>query len=623
MHSPDTPFAQPAGSDGAATGSASVRAVIESELQRAGPPWQQDAVYNGAIGRTMFDTPASEDNTVTVLMPAEEIGRLPAQALVRIRSRSTESGGDGRTWLGAVVAGPYAEPDGLRADAPIVVTTTVRGAQFMPRYHGRVQVAILAEEVDGIPEPPRYRPLPNSPVFALTDEETRTHLGLLQENPIRLGHAVGYSAMEIQVPARRKSVLPRHMAVLGTTGGGKSTTVSGLVAEFAAAGIATILIDTEGEYTAIGQPTEDPTMLRLLQRAGRAPQGVPNVHVRHLVGRASTAPQGTQRTAFRLDFSSLSPYAAAEILELSEAQEERFFKAYDVARLALSDAGIFPRDGSDADRKRIVEIDETTQGYPFLTIRILIDIVDCFRAQLSRQTWEPQTPQFKEPAVRKTIEGRVQRVETSYPISWNKLRSRLQAHARLGIFDSPRAEPLPYADLLQPGTTTVIDLSDTDSSVINNLVIANLLYGVQEAQEEAYADAESSGRAPTPVMIIIEEAHEFLSSERIAQMETLFGQVSRLARRGRKRWLGLVFVTQLPHHLPDEVLGLVNNFILHKIADGNVINRLKRSVGGVDENLWRRLPNLAPGQAVVSFTSMTRPLLATIHPTPCKLRMVE
>ena len=71
------------------------------------------------------------------------------------------------------------------------------------------------------------------------------------------------------------------------------------------------------------------------------------------------------------------------------------------------------------------------------------------------------------------------------------------------------------------------------------------------------------------------------------------------------------------------LLGLVNSFVLHKIADGNVISRLKHSVGGVDESLWRRLPNLAPGQAIVTFTSMNRPLLATIHPTPCKLRMVD
>ncbi len=106
-------------------------------------------------------------------------------------------------------------------------------------------------------------------------------------------------------------------------------------------------------------------------------------------------------------------------------------------------------------------------------------------------------------------------------------------------------------------------------------------------------------------------------------MPILFQQVARIARRGRKRWPGLAFVTQLPQHLPDEVLGLINNYILHKISDANLIGKLKRSLGAVDDSLWQRLPNLAPGQALVAMTSFTRPLLINIDPTPCKLRMVE
>ncbi len=65
------------------------------------------------------------------------------------------------------------------------------------------------------------------------------------------------------------------------------------------------------------------------------------------------------------------------------------------------------------------------------------------------------------------------------------------------------------------------------------------------------------------------------------------------------------------------------HYILHKIADSNVISRLKRSIGGVDDGLWQRLPSLAPGQAIISAASLARPLLVAIDPTPCKLRMVD
>lgn len=82
-------------------------------------------------------------------------------------------------------------------------------------------------------------------------------------------------------------------------------------------------------------------------------------------------------------------------------------------------------------------------------------------------------------------------------------------------------------------------------------------------------------------------------------------------------------MTQLPAHLPKQVLGLCNSFVLHKLQDPQVVTLLKRTVGGVDEGLWDRLPNLAPGQAVVSFPHFARPLLVSIDPSQAKLRLTE
>jgi DNA helicase HerA-like ATPase len=70
-------------------------------------------------------------------------------------------------------------------------------------------------------------------------------------------------------------------------------------------------------------------------------------------------------------------------------------------------------------------------------------------------------------------------------------------------------------------------------------------------------------------------------------------------------------------------LGLVNGYILHKITDPQVVSSLQRTAGGVDDGLWRRLPNLAPGQAIVTFPHLARPLLVSIDPTPAKLRLID
>ena len=84
-----------------------------------------------------------------------------------------------------------------------------------------------------------------------------------------------------------------------------------------------------------------------------------------------------------------------------------------------------------------------------------------------------------------------------------------------------------------------------------------------------------------------------------------------------------MFVSQLPQHLPDRILGLINSYVLHKITDPEVVGRLRRMVSGVDESLWKRLPGLAPGQAIVSFPPMAHPLMVAMDPTPAKLRLVD
>jgi hypothetical protein len=552
-------------------------------------------------------------------MPPDQTKLVPSQSLLRIKSRPKEKGGDGRQYLSAVVQGPFHEPDGLRADAPLVVTTTVRGATFMPRYHGRVQVEVIGEEINGTLMPPRFRPLPNSPVFCLNKEETIEKLKLGGE--INLGLAVGFDDMSVAIPIR-KDVFPRHVGVLGTTGGGKSTTVSGLIKEMSDSNVAVVVFDTEGEYTHMMHPTEDPKMLSTLEQRGLQAGGVNDIGIIHLVGRDTTNEDYTDNSEFCLEYSNLSPYAVMEILGLNEAQQERFLKAYDIARRILMELKIFPV--TEDEKNELLELDEMESGYPKLTLQMMYDIVRYCADTVADEQDNTflKTIQFhqnREKLKEIVTQSKIQ----SHIWSWRKVQGSLARLLRLKIFDNPEVNLPDYEKMTKAGHVSIVDLSDTDSPQINNLVISEILRGLMIQQEHNYLNSTEAKSQINKVMIVIEEAHEFLSAERIKQMPVLFQQVARIARRGRKRWLGLMFVTQLPQHLPDEILGLINNFILHKITDTNVISRLKRTVGGIDDGLWDRLSNLAPGQAIVSMTSMARPLLVAINPTPCKLLMIE
>ena len=89
-----------------ATDGLDLRENLAAEIAAAGGELVPGPELGGAIGTTMFDLPGSEDNTVTVLLPQQNAQQAGSQSLVRIKSRK---GGDGRTYLGIVKAGPFAE----------------------------------------------------------------------------------------------------------------------------------------------------------------------------------------------------------------------------------------------------------------------------------------------------------------------------------------------------------------------------------------------------------------------------------------------------------------------------------------------------------------------------------
>src|SRR5882672_720850 len=110
---------------------------LENEISLNGGERPEDPNCKDADGMTMFDMPNSEDNLITALLPKKNIRNIGAHSMVRIGSRTKENGGDGRLYRGIVVAGPFHEPDGIRADSSMMVTTTIYGTIFMPNFHGK------------------------------------------------------------------------------------------------------------------------------------------------------------------------------------------------------------------------------------------------------------------------------------------------------------------------------------------------------------------------------------------------------------------------------------------------------------------------------------------------------
>lgn len=74
----------------------------------------------------------------------------------------------------------------------------------------------------------------------------------------------------------------------------------------------------------------------------------------------------------------------------------------------------------------------------------------------------------------------------------------------------------------------------------------------------------AASRAPKPHTILIEEIHEFVPEDGTSPIKDLF---TRYAKRGRKRGVGMIFVSQRSAEVAKSLLSQATMFFLHHVAD--------------------------------------------------------
>jgi hypothetical protein len=583
-----------------------------------------DLADEDADGRTLFDTPQSEDGSLIVVFRQERFDAWKTQSLAHIESM------DGKTYLAQVIRGPFAQPNGLPANSPLLRVTQVENTMFTPPYHGWVIMALLGEVERELLIVPLHRPRPNSKVRLLNVDETRRALNC--KGDIHLGEAVGFTDISVGLDSKSKHHMPRHTLVVGTTGAGKSTFISSFIEELAGAGFCVLVIDVEPEYAEIHRPTESEGMKAVLKKRGLEGAGIQNSFLLVPTNCEAACPGHPRLRRFSLEFSNISPFLAMDLLQANDAQRDRFLAAYDAAGELLTD--VLPKSQQKAHKEALEEWDDQESGFPNLKLGHVLDMATAIKNAVADDDTEARylhddgfranLSELKAHAAKIK-----QKRKQDHLGSWRKTLGLIGALYRSLLFDredlkasdGKQITTLNYQKMLGPGNVVVLDMHGLESPHHRNLAISEVLRGVLEAQDALYTKAPADKKPKT--VIIIEEAHEFVSGRRLQQMPALSEQIHRIARRGRKRWLGLAFVTQYPQHLPDELFTLCNNRILLKLGDEETIRRLKHSVGGVPDNLWSRLRNLPPGQAIVSAQGFDPALLVSLKPGRCKLLMVD
>lgn len=467
-------------------------------------------------------------------------------------------------------------------------------------------------------------PTINDTVHIVTEDDLREIYG--PGDPVdfvRIGHLA--SAESIPALVNINKLITRHSAVVGTTGAGKSTTVSGLL-------------------TALSDPSRYPSSrIVILDIHGEYAKALADRStVFRIEPDASKREKPLQIPFWALSFAELVKLAFGELKDQPLAAVADAIVT--LKRESLSKQG---REGVNPERLTV------DAPVPFCIHKLWFDL-----HEREHRTVIPQpgaAADDVETAYALGADGATpiqlgdamsvtpplyRTVKTTGPanqrVQWGP--DPLGMRQQLAVLASKLRDPQ-FAFLFNPGEwrpitdgtvgkdldellrdwlgssspISILDLSGIPSSVLNDLIgaLLRILYDAL-----FWARNLPEGGRLRPLLLVLEEAHAYLAKENSG---TASSAVRRIAKEGRKYGVGVMIVSQRPSEIDPTILSQCGTIFAMRLA-----NDLDRGhvTGAASDNLkglFDMLPILRTGETIVVGEAVSLPMRTIVNP-PAKNR---
>lgn len=120
-----------------------------------------------------------------------------------------------------------------------------------------------------------------------------------------------------------------------------------------------------------------------------------------------------------------------------------------------------------------------------------------------------------------------------------------------------------FEEAVEERRVVIVDLARLSQSLAKG-VVEIVLSRLFDENEERFI----SGASTIPLLLMVEEAQNFLSKENVKSESNI---VVRIAKEGRKFGFGLIYVTQQPAAIDETILSQTNNFfVMHLLTNGDI-----------------------------------------------------
>jgi hypothetical protein len=163
-------------------------------------------------------------------------------------------------------------------------------------------------------------------------------------------------------------------------------------------------------------------------------------------------------------------------------------------------------------------------------------------------------------------------------------------------------------------------LADPKATVLRvSLQYLSFAYGAREIVANAIGRrllemGRDSKFKKNPLVIFLDEAHQFLNSA-IVNEENVYplDSFALIAKEGRKYSLTICLSTQRPRDIPEGVLSQIGTLFVHRLVNDADRSVVERASGDIQASSLSLLPSLAPGEAVV---------FGVDYPVPLSIQMI-
>ncbi|HHT9145136.1 MAG TPA: anti-phage-associated helicase HerA [Candidatus Wunengus sp. YC61] len=198
---------------------------------------------------------------------------------------------------------------------------------------------------------------------------------------------------------------------------------------------------------------------------------------------------------------------------------------------------------------------------------------------------------------------------------------------RLNFLFGEKAKAISFEDTLnqligyKKGTesnVTVIDLSGVPFEVLSITVslISRLLfeYGYFYKRLRCSKNPDEKINNDIPLLLVYEEAHKYVPNSDLSKYRSSKNSIERIAKEGRKYGVTLLLASQRPSEISETIFSQCNNFIAMRLTNPNDQGYVKKLLPDTLGNLIDTLPALKAGEALLIGESIVLPSIVQIDP---------